>query len=52
MRSDGERLKPCDSLNDEACDGERACPGRRKFDGVRGSEVVEAFDIGDSSGTS
>lgn len=58
MRSEGESVKPWDSLNEEACEEERRCEGRRKC-GVMGLEEcvvvvveVEVCDMGESSGRS
>ena len=53
MRRDGDRLKPWDSLKEDACDTGRRRLGLITVEGVRGSEdAVEVFDSGDSSGTS
>lgn len=51
MSSEGESVKPCDSLKDDAADGERRCVGRAGGVGIEaGESAVVAVDGGMRSG--
>ena len=45
IRRDGLRLKPCDSLKEEACEA-----GLKKVIGVRGSEMGDISGVSDNPG--